>query len=127
MIEPGILWTCNGDAIVARKLYNDTEYRFTVDDLKETVANQWQGMFTPLKSSYMGRLGTTPNALQWYLTARPGSYAAMQVAFLNGQSTPTIEQGAVDFDQLGVSYRGYFDFGFALQDPRCIVKSKGQA
>ena len=53
--------------------------------------------------------------------------AAMEVAFLNGQENPTVEQAEADFNTLGIQFRGYIDFGAAMQDPRAVVKMKGEA
>ncbi|MGA1822290.1 MAG: 30S ribosomal protein S3, partial [Thermoplasmatota archaeon] len=46
----------------------------------------------------------------------------IEVAFLNGQESPTIETAEADFSVLGVQLRGYHDFGAALQDPRAGTK-----
>lgn len=128
MIDPAILLCTNGDAVQAAKLYNDTEYRFTTATTAETINNQWQGMFTPLKSSYLHRLGTTPSSTAWYLLANPSlDVSAIQTAFLDGVQTPTISSAETTFDTLGMQMRGVFDFGTALQDPRAIVKVKGAA
>jgi len=128
MLNPAILLTCTGDAITARKLFKDTEYRFTTATTKETIQNQWQGMFTPEVSAYLARLGTTLNAVQWYLLSNPTTdVCALQIAYLNGQRNPTITQGELDLTVLGMQWRGIFDFGIGLQDPRAIVKSKGKA
>jgi hypothetical protein len=128
LISPSILLTCTGDAVMARKLFRDTEYRFTTASLKETVNNQWQGMFRPEVSPYLGRLGTTVNTSQWYLLSEPTTdVAALQIAFLNGMQTPTVDSGSMDMNVLGMTWRGIFDFGIGLQDPRAVVKSKGKA
>jgi len=50
-----------------------------------------------------------------------------EVAFLNGQESPTIETAEADFSRLGIQMRGYHDFGVALQDPKGGVKAKGEA
>ena len=42
----------------------------------------------------------------------------IEVAFLNGQESPTIETADADSNVLGVQMRGYHDFGVALQDPK---------
>ena len=128
MIDPALLLCTNANYVTASKLYNDTEFRFTVSDTKETIANQWKGMFRPVKSSYLHRLGTTPSATQWYLLSNPTTdVSGLQVAFLDGKRVPTLDQAQTDFNTLGVQWRGYFDFGVALQDPRAIVKMKGGA
>jgi len=51
----------------------------------------------------------------------------IEVAFLNGKQQPTVEQADADFRMLGVQFRGYFDFGVALQDYRAGVKMLGEA
>ena len=128
MIDPAILLCTNADIITARKLYSDTQYRFTTSDTSELINNQWAGMFTPTKSSYLHRLGAVPSATQWYLLSNPSTdVSGIQIAFLDGQQTPTINSAETAFNTLGMQMRGYFDFGVALQDPRAIVKVKGAA
>ena len=61
-----------------------------------------------------------------YLLAEPVDLPVIEVAFLNGQESPTIETAEADFNQLGIKMRGYHDFGCAMQDPRGGVKSKGE-
>ena len=41
----------------------------------------------------------------------------IEVAFLNGQESPTIETADADFNMLGIQMRGYHDFGVNLQEP----------
>lgn len=128
MIDPAILLVTTANIVTATKLYNDTEFRFTVADTTETVQNQWKGMFRPVKSSYLHRLGASPSSTHWFLCANPTTdVAGIQVAFLDGRREPIIEQAQLDFSVLGIQWRGYFDFGVALQDPRAIVKVKGAA
>ncbi|MGB5334393.1 MAG: hypothetical protein WBN07_02150, partial [Woeseiaceae bacterium] len=128
MIDPALLLCTNADIVAARKLYTDTQYRFTGADRTETINNQWEGMFEPIKSAYLHRLGTTPSATQWYLLSRPSTdVSGIQIAFLDGQQTPIIQQSETSFNTLGMQLRGYFDFGVALQDPRAIVKVSGAA
>ncbi|MCL4193722.1 MAG: hypothetical protein KJZ87_18435, partial [Thermoguttaceae bacterium] len=63
----------------------------------------------------------------WYLLAEPNDLPVIEIAFLNGQESPTIETADADFSVLGIQMRGYHDFGVALQDSRGGVKSKGEA
>ena len=62
----------------------------------------------------------------WYLVADPNDLAVIEVAFLNGQDAPTIEQAQVDFNLLGIQMRGFHDFGVAKQDARGAVKMAGR-
>jgi len=67
------------------------------------------------------------SAKAWYLLADPADLPLIEVAFLNGKRQPTVERAEADFNVLGIQFRGYFDFGVALQDWRAGVKMKGEA
>jgi hypothetical protein len=71
-------------------------------------------------SSYTGYSTT-----KWYILANPGDVPVIQRVFLNGVSRPTIENAQADFNILGISMRGYFDFGVALQEYRGGVGMAG--
>ena len=70
---------------------------------------------------------TGNSAKAWYLLAEPVDLPVIEMAFLNGQESPTIETAEADFNQLGIKMRGYHDFGVALQYPRGGLKAKGEA
>ena len=65
----------------------------------------------------------------WYLLGDPNDLAALEIAYLNGQSTPNVEFFGMDTNPevLGVSWRVFYDFGVALGEYRAGVKSKGAA
>ena len=63
----------------------------------------------------------------FYLFANPAILAAFEIVFLNGRRTPVIERGDAPFNQLGMGFRGYFDFGIREQDPLGAAFSKGTA
>jgi hypothetical protein len=67
------------------------------------------------------------SATAWYLFRDPQILAPMVVSFLNGVETPTVESADADFDQLGVQFRGYHDFGVDFAEWLSGVKSKGAA
>lgn len=81
------------------------------------AANVFYQRYRVVTSRYL----TDANA--WYLLASPMDIPTIEVAFLNGVETPTIEQADADFHTLGILLRGYFDFGVALQDRRAGIKS----
>lgn len=62
----------------------------------------------------------------WYLFAQPAD-GAVNIALLGGKDTPTIEQEAQPFNMLGVQFRCYLDYGFALGEPIAAYKATGQA
>lgn len=67
----------------------------------------------------------TGNSLvQWYLYAAPGD-AAVNVAFLDGRDSPTVETMDAPANLLGMIFRGYLDFGVAFGEPAAAVKSNG--
>ena len=129
MLSPSVLLTSTKNAILAKQLYNSTEVRIAGGtDRTRPVSNQWAGMFEPVMSQYLGQsaMGGDPDA--WFLVSQVSDdFAPIQVAFLSGQRTPAIERFDYDPNMLGVTFRAKLPFGVALQDARCIVKSKGKA
>jgi len=67
------------------------------------------------------------SATAWYLLRDKNRYAPMVVSFLGGVETPTVETAEADFDELGVQFRGYHDFGCDQAEYAAGVKSKGAA
>lgn len=61
----------------------------------------------------------------WYLAAAPGLLPCIEVTYLNGNESPTVES-AVQFDTLGIKWRIYLDFGVNLIDFRGLLKSSGK-
>lgn len=92
------------------------------------TANVFAGRFRILQSSYLSNSKYTGySSKAWYLLANPADFPTIEVVFLNGLETPTIETAEADFDTLGVQIRGYHDFGVAKQEYRGGVKMKGEA
>lgn len=61
----------------------------------------------------------------WYLFGSPSEVDTFEIGYLNGRETPIVEQGEVDFNQLGLQFRVYFDIGIKEQDFRGIVYAAG--
>jgi len=84
--------------------------------------NPHANKYEPVVSEYLtGNGAVSP----WYLVADPMDVPAFGVAFVRGQQTPVIEEAAPDPKYLGTLWRGYFDFGVALLDPRGAVRANG--
>ncbi len=95
---------------------------------KVPTDNPHAGKFSVVMSTYLSNSAISGNSAKaWYLLADPADLAVIEVAFLNGKQTPTVEQADADFRTLGIQFRGYFDFGVARQDWRAGVKMKGEA
>ena len=127
-IMPQIMLVPTAISTTAAQLYKSLEMRDNTANSKTTTSNPHQGKYRVEVSRYLGN-ATYPGASgkAWYLLADPNDLPVIEVAFLNGQESPTIETAEADFNILGVKMRGYHDFGVALQDPRGGMKSKGEA
>jgi hypothetical protein len=115
--------------VISEQLYTQlTVNETTTADKPRPASNPHAGKFRPVASPYLNSQGIAgSSATAWYLFADPNDVAAMEIGYLRGARAPTIESGETDFDTLGMKWRGYFDFGVALQDFRAAVKSKGAA
>jgi hypothetical protein len=127
-IMPAITLVPTALSAMGTQLWKSLEIRDTTASTKYPIANPHQGKFRVEVSRYLSNSRYTGNSAKaWYLLAEPGDLPVIEVAFLNGQESPTIETAEADFSVLGVQMRGYHDFGVALQDPRGGCKAKGEA
>jgi len=96
----------------------------TTADTPAGSTNVFGGKYAPISSPYLNAAGMPlQSATTWYMFADPADIGAMEVGFLNGVDTPTIESQEAPFHVLGFEFRGYFDFGVARGDHRAAVKS----
>jgi len=65
------------------------------------------------------------SATAWYLFGE--TLNPVVTSFLNGQRSPTVESADADFNELGIQFRGYHDFGCSQSEYLAGVKSKGAA
>jgi phage major head subunit gpT-like protein len=127
-VMPAILLAPTALSAMATQLLKSVEIRDTTASTKYPVANPHQGKFRTEVSRYLSNAKYPGNSEKaWYLLADPRDLPVIEVAFLNGQESPTIETAEADFNVLGIQMRGYHDFGCALQDPRGGVRAKGEA
>ena len=127
-IMPAILLVPTALSAMGTQLFKSLEIRDTTASTKYPIANPHQGKFRAEVSRYLSNSHYTGySSKAWYLLADPNDLPVIEVAFLNGQESPTIETAEADFSVLGIQMRGYHDFGVALQDPRGGVKVKGEA
>jgi len=127
-IMPSILLVPTALSAMGTQLFKSLEIRDTTASTKYPIGNPHQGKFRAEVSRYLANTKYTgASAKAWYLLADPADLPVIEVAFLNGQESPTIETAEADFSVLGIEMRGYHDFGCSLQDPRGGCKSKGEA
>ncbi len=127
LLSPAILLVPTALKVTAQQLMTETRVNETTTaDKPKPANNPHAGKWQPHASPYLNSQGISgSSATAWYLFANPADVAAMEIAYLRGQRTPTIESSESDFDNLGMKWRGYFDFGVAMQDFRAAVKSAG--
>ena len=130
MLEPQLLLVPPSLSITANQLVRDTTVvAIGVGGAADVTpnGNPHAGRFSAVVSPWLENANLPGySATGWYLMARPqGSSGMIEVGFLNGQKTPTIEQGELDFNQLGLALRGYWDFGVTFQDHRYGVLNAG--
>jgi hypothetical protein len=117
LLVPPALWT------TALEIMQSTNFNSggAATDTKIPNKNIWANRFQIVMSTYL----TAGSSTAWYLMADPNRLSAIEVAFLNGVQSPTVETAEADFNTLGVQMRAYMDFGMNLQDYRAACKSKG--
>ena len=125
---PAILLVPTPLSAIGTQLWKSVDVRDTTASTKYPTFNPHLGKFRTEVSRYLSNSSYTGHSTTaFYLLADPNDLSVIEVAFLDGQESPTIESADARFDVLGVDFRGYHDFGVALQDPRAGVKSKGSA
>jgi len=95
----------------------------TTENKPQPVNNPHAGKYETVSTPYLSSAvfkGSSVSA--WYLLADPRRLPAMEVAFLGGQDRPTVERADADFNNLGIQFRGYIDFGVKEQDWRGVLK-----
>jgi hypothetical protein len=70
-----------------------------------------------ISSPYLqiGVKGQAGSATGWYLFGDPNQIDTFEIGYLQGRRVPVVEQGAVDFNTLGIGYRVVFDLGIREQ------------
>jgi hypothetical protein len=91
------------------------------------TTNPHKGLFQQATSAYLassvGLSGASDTA--WWLMADPVVVPTIEIAWLDGQQTPTVQSTEADFDILGMAHRGFFDFGVEFAEYRNSVMSAG--
>lgn len=90
--------------------------------------NIYRNKYRPVVNPWLSDSNFTGySTTAWYLLRPKEEAPMMNVSFLNGVQSPTVESADADFDMLGVQFRGYHDFGCDQAEYLCGIKSKGAA
>lgn len=115
-LAPSVFVGGLGDAADAR-VVNGAEYDpDTANKLQKP--NKVRGTFTDIVGS--GHITTS----EWYALTDPNLLAAFEVAFLEGNDTPYVEQEN-GFTVDGTRYKVRLDYGIAMLDWRGVVQCQG--
>lgn len=92
-----------------------------------TTRNPVANKFRVVSSAYLSdtTVSSGASSTAFYLLAEPTVLPAVEIVFLNGKQRPTIESVEPRPELLGMGFRGWFDFGCALIDPKAACKSAG--
>lgn len=127
-ISPSVLLVPPALYVPATVLMRSTEIRDTTASTKYPTINPHSGKFAVVQTPYLNNAAISGgSATHWYLLATPGDMSVIEVAFLNGNETPIVEQATASFETLGIQMRAYWDFGSKKQEYRSAIKSKGAA
>jgi hypothetical protein len=115
LVPPGLKQTAwqlyNSEQLIPAILYTSGTAK------GQPSRNPYQGQYRPVCSAYLA-VATT-----WYLmTGTNQDKNAIAAGFLNGQEMPIVERGEMDFDRLGIVFRGFQDFGVNMMEPRAALK-----
>lgn len=90
------------------------------------ATNIFGGRYSIVSSPYMENSSYTGySTAAWYLLANPTDLSTIEGVAVGGRWEPMVESSALDWNTLGISYRGWIDVGFNLQEPRAGVRSAG--
>jgi hypothetical protein len=111
----------------AALLKSTTLARDTSTDSKAPTANPLQALLELLVEPRLENVKYTGHsALAYYLFAAPVD-GAIVLGFVNGQTSPIIEQVTPGPEYLGIMFRGYVDVAAAAGTPQAAWKGKGEA
>lgn len=102
--------------MIAMQLINSTVDPAKTNNTPNPFANQLTVVTCPI----LDAASTTA----WYLAAAPGFIDTIEVAFLNGQDTPYLEQ-RLGFEVDGIEYKVRHEFGYKALDFRGMYKNVG--
>ncbi len=122
--RPKYLITGPGQYYEASTLMGSAEVVATGSTDKVTGRkNPYAGLAEVISSPHVANTAMGGASTRWYLMADPNVLPTLETVFLNGVQTPVIETVEMNPNQLGLTMRGYYDFGVALVEKRAAQKN----
>ena len=112
---PNVILASPSNYMTALNIYQSEQ--ITGTSREKGKNNVMRGLLAPITSQFLGS-GTA----YWLFNS---AFPLVDVAFLNGRTTPVVETAEADFNQLGIQMRCYFDYGAAAGELKAAVYSTG--
>lgn len=112
---PNVILASPSNYLSALNIYQSEQITGTSSEKGKN--NVMRGLLAPITSQFLGS-GTA----YWLFNS---AFPLVDVAFLNGRTTPVVETAEADFNQLGIQMRCYFDYGAAAGELKAAVYSTG--
>lgn len=112
---PNVILASPSNYLSALNIYQSEQITGTSSEKGKN--NVMRGILAPITSQFLGA-GTA----YWLFNS---AFPLVDVAFLNGRTTPVVETAEADFNQLGIQMRCYFDYGAAAGELKAAVYSTG--
>lgn len=112
---PNVILASPSNYLTALNIYQSEQITGTSKEKGKN--NVMRGLLAPITSQFLGS-GTA----YWLFNS---AFPLVDVAFLNGRTTPVVETAEADFNQLGIQMRCYFDYGAAAGELKAAVYSTG--
>lgn len=112
---PNVILASPSNYLTALNIYQSEQITGTSSEKGKN--NVMRGLLAPITSQFLGS-GTA----YWLFNS---AFPLVDVAFLNGRTTPIVETAEADFNQLGIQMRCYFDYGAAAGELKAAVYSTG--
>ena len=112
---PNVILASPSNYLSALNIYQSEQITGTSSEKGKN--NVMRGLLAPITSQFLGA-GTA----YWLFNS---AFPLVDVAFLNGRTTPVVETAEADFNQLGIQMRCYFDYGAAAGELKAAVYSTG--
>ena len=113
---PNVILASPSNYLSALNIYQSDQITGTSSEKGKN--NVMRGLLAPITSQFLGA-GTA----YWLFNS---AFPLVDVAFLNGRTTPVVETAEADFNQLGIQMRCYFDYGAAAGELKAAVYSTGE-
>ena len=112
---PNVILASPSNYLTALNIYQSEQITGTSSEKGKN--NVMRGLLAPITSQFLGS-GTA----YWLFNS---AFPLVDVAFLNGRTTPIVDTAEADFNQLGIQMRCYFDYGAAAGELKAAVYSTG--